>query len=226
MTIIINPRQVFFAVYMRCNKSLVLLRRRDATNTDEENPEWRREGRREVKEGRKDGGREDRGNWPLDPVKRRSSVQSTQRTALLCPSATWTHCNVADRPLLVDGTGLMTPLENTPTSLSTDATFTIRDTSNLRGAEMWIGGVMHSMQLSPWISVMLEIKKRKSWHGESEGKKGERREQSPGTRIQNTHRYLQAPLLSSKYKINNTWGDNERRSLKAAALDRRGPQVQ
>jgi len=58
------------------------------------------------------------GVWPLDPVKRRSSVQSTQRTALLCPSATWTHCSVADRLLLVGGTGLMTPLEHTHTSLS------------------------------------------------------------------------------------------------------------
>lgn len=38
---------------------------------------------------------------------------STHRTALLWPSATWTHCRVEERLLLVDGTGLMTPLQHT-----------------------------------------------------------------------------------------------------------------
>lgn len=38
---------------------------------------------------------------------------STHRTALLWPSATCTHCRVEERLLLVDGTGLMTPLEHT-----------------------------------------------------------------------------------------------------------------
>lgn len=50
-------------------------------------------------------------------MKRRSSVQSTHRTALLCPSATWTHCNAADRLLLVAGTGLMMPLQHTHTHI-------------------------------------------------------------------------------------------------------------
>lgn len=50
---------------------------------------------------------------PFDPVNRRSSVQSTHKTAFPCPSATWTHCSVAERLLLVDGTGLITPLRKT-----------------------------------------------------------------------------------------------------------------
>ena len=47
---------------------------------------------------------------PLEPVKSRSSVQSTHSTALGWPSATWTHCSVDQRLPLEDGRGLMTPL--------------------------------------------------------------------------------------------------------------------
>ncbi len=48
--------------------------------------------------------------WPFDPVKRRSSVESTHSTALLWPSAIWTHCSEPPRLLFDTGTGLMTPL--------------------------------------------------------------------------------------------------------------------
>lgn len=48
--------------------------------------------------------------WPFDPVKRRSSVESTHSTALLWPSAIWTHCREPPRLLFDTGTGLITPL--------------------------------------------------------------------------------------------------------------------
>lgn len=72
----------------------------------------------EAEEASEEGRAEARQYQPLDPVKRRSSVQSTHRTALLWPSATCTHCKVDERLLLVVGTGLMTPLEHTSRHVS------------------------------------------------------------------------------------------------------------
>lgn len=47
---------------------------------------------------------------PFDPVKRRSSVESTQSTAFVCPSAMWTHCSGEALIPFEAGNGLIIPL--------------------------------------------------------------------------------------------------------------------
>ena len=83
-------------------------------------------------------------------------MQSTQRTALLCPSATWTHCSVDERLLLVGGTGLMMPLENTHTH-------THQQVWAERGAGSHPNttGVMHNMQIVWLIGSRLQTKNRR-----------------------------------------------------------------
>lgn len=48
---------------------------------------------------------------PLDPVNSSSSVASTHRTGLECPSATDIHCRGAVRPPFTPPIGLITPLK-------------------------------------------------------------------------------------------------------------------
>lgn len=47
---------------------------------------------------------------PFDPVKRRSSVESTQSTAFVCPSAMWTHWSGEALIPFEGGNGLIMPL--------------------------------------------------------------------------------------------------------------------
>ena len=47
---------------------------------------------------------------PFDPVKRRSSVESTQSTAFVCPSAMWIHWSGEALIPFEAGNGLIMPL--------------------------------------------------------------------------------------------------------------------
>lgn len=47
---------------------------------------------------------------PFDPVKRRSSVESTQSTAFVCPSAIWIHWSGEALIPFEAGNGLIMPL--------------------------------------------------------------------------------------------------------------------